>query len=136
MKLVVYTDGGAKVKTKESVCGFVIKNETGENIFSGYKNLGEGTVNTAEYSGAILGLWKARSLGATHVELIMDSQLVVRQIQGEYAIRQAHLKPYLKRVREIINLFYLFEIRHVKREFNTEADLMANLAYKPKRYML
>lgn len=130
MKMIVYTDGGAKVKTKESVCGVVIKDANGKTTHSFYKNLGEGTVNTAEYSGAILGLWMAHRLGATHVELIMDSQLVVRQIKKEYTMKSENLKPYYNRVIELIGLFDLFEIRHVKREFNTEADFLANLAYK------
>lgn len=130
MKMIVYTDGGAKVKTKESVCGVVIKDANGKTTHSLYKNLGEGTVNTAEYSGAILGLWMAHRLGATHVELIMDSQLVVRQVKGEYTMKSSHLKSYYNRLMELIELFDFFEIKHVKREMNTEADFLANLAYK------
>lgn len=130
-KLIVYSDGGCR-KTGESVCGATIATPEGDEIGTVSLNLGHGTNNTAEYLSAIYGLRKALELGATEVDLFMDSQLVVRQVQGEYTVTKDHLKPYFKELVSHLNLFRSWTINHVKREFNKRADELANLAYSKK----
>lgn len=129
MKLIVYADGGCKQKTGESVCGASIQTVDGHEVGSVSENLGKGTNNTAEYTSAIKGLRKALELGASEVELIMDSQLVVRQIQGKYAVSKEHLKPLHKLVMDYLNAFDSYNVKHVKREFNQRADELAGKAY-------
>lgn len=130
-KLIVHSDGGCR-KTGESVCGATITTHEGVEIGTVSLNLGHGTNNTAEYLSAIYGLRKALELGGTEVDLFMDSQLVVRQVLGEYTVTKDHLKPYFKELVGHLNLFRSWTINHVKREFNKRADELANLAYSKR----
>jgi len=129
MKLVVYSDGGCKNKTGESVCGASIQTTDGDEVGSISENLGKGTNNTAEYTSAIKGLQKALELGASDVELIMDSQLVIRQLQGQYSVNKDHLKPLYSKVISLLGVFDTYQLTHVKREFNKRADELAGAAY-------
>ncbi|HWO94351.1 MAG TPA: ribonuclease HI family protein, partial [Dehalococcoidia bacterium] len=76
----------------------------------------------------IAGLQAARELGARHVELRLDSELIVRQLEGRYRVRKAELRPRFERVMALIREFDTFAVRHVRREQNREADALANLA--------
>ncbi len=128
LKLVVYADGGCK-STGESVCGASVQTISGNEVGLVSENLGKGTNNTAEYNSAIKGLRKAIELGAAEVELVMDSQLVVRQILGQYTVTKDHLKPLHEEVMTLLGAFDAYSVRHVKREFNKRADELAGLAY-------
>ena len=137
MRAIAMADGGCR-KDGESVCGVVIyHSHTGlledlKEITTLSIALGSGTNNTAEYCGAIAALAKALELGVTDIRLIMDSQLVVKQIKGEYNVTNKNLKKYYYKVIELKNKFHGFSIEHVYREQNTRADELANLAYTPK----
>jgi ribonuclease HI len=131
MKVTVYADGGAK-GTEEAVAGASIQASDGQELSTVSENLGKGTNNIAEYNSAIKGLEKALELGATEVELVMDSQLVVRQLLGQYAVTKDHLVPLHKRLMELSKKFRKFNVRHVPRELNKRADELAGMAYTEK----
>lgn len=86
------------------------------------------TNNEAEYQGLLEGLKKALELGAEKIRIRMDSELVVRQILGIYKVKNARLGVFYQQVMEALGLFDDYEIAHVRREFNQEADALASKA--------
>jgi ribonuclease HI len=95
--------------------------------------LGETTNNVAEYEGVLLALELANELGATEVEVVNDSELVARQIGGQYRVKQEHLKPLHRRVMEALRNFDHWEVRSVRREHNVRADELVNEALDAAR---
>lgn len=87
-----------------------------------------GTNNQAEYLAAIAALGAARDLGARRVELRMDSELVVRQLNGEYRVKNEGLQPLYERAQVLLRGFDDWRCVHVRREHNSEADRLANRA--------
>lgn len=90
--------------------------------------LGETTNNVAEYQGVLLALELARDLGASEVEVVNDSELVARQIGGQYRVKQPHLKPLHSEVMEALRAFDGWQVRSVRREHNVRADELVNEA--------
>ena len=88
--------------------------------------IGRATNNVAEYKALLLGIELARKLGASEIELVGDSELVVRQVKGEYRVKDADLQPLHRAVREALEGFERWSIRHVRREQNAEADALVN----------
>jgi len=95
--------------------------------------LGIQTNNYAEYTGVILALEKAQALGAREVQLVLDSMLIVEQLSGRWKVKHAGLVPLAARARELLSGFERWSIRHERRENNTQADAMANLALDDPR---
>ncbi|MFZ6015971.1 MAG: ribonuclease HI family protein [Patescibacteria group bacterium] len=130
MNLQIFTDGGARGNPGPAGIGVVIIDmASGRTIDEISKYLGETTNNQAEYQAAITGLSRALELGAASVELIADSELLVKQCRGQYKVKNAELA---KRFLELKNLETQLggrvQYRHVKREFNKRADSLANQA--------
>jgi ribonuclease HI len=90
------------------------------------EGLGHATNNVAEYTAAILGLERARTLGAREVVLRSDSQLLINQLTGRYRVRTEHLRPLYERVQQLASGFQRIVFEHVRREENVEADRLAN----------
>jgi ribonuclease HI len=90
--------------------------------------LGIQTNNYAEYTGVILALEKARSLGAREVELVLDSMLIVEQLSGRWKVKHPGIKPLVAQAQELLAGFDRWSIRHERRENNIQADALANLA--------
>ena len=90
--------------------------------------LGKQTNNFAEYQGLLLGLKHAKELGYRHVEVRADSQLLIRQLKGEYAVRHAGLKPLHAEALRLLRGFDSYQLEHVPREENALADEMSNRA--------
>lgn len=129
MQMIVFSDGGCK-KTGEGVCGASVQDIYGKELAAISKNIGlSSTNNIAEYTSAILGVRKAKELGATEVQLIMDSQLVIRQLEGQYVVSKEHLKPLHAELMDLLKSFDKYYLLHVFREFNTRADELAGEAY-------
>jgi len=127
----IYTDGGARGNPGPAGSGAVIKSldEGGEKTITELKKFfPHATNNQAEYDAIILGLTEAKRLGVEEVELVMDSELAVKQIRGEYRVKNPELA---KRFLEVYNLsqsFKKFSARHIFRERNKEADALVNQA--------
>ena len=92
------------------------------------KYLGQQTNNYAEYSAFIMGLEAALKLGAEEVEATADSQLMVRQLNGQYRVKDARLQELFGKARSLMARFRKVSVRHVLREYNHEADEMSNRA--------
>ncbi len=127
--LILYTDGGARRNPGPAALGYVWY-EHGEKIFSNKKYLGERTNNGAEYEALIAGLEEIRARGLTHarIEVRMDSELIVRQMQGVYKVKHRDLKVLHARVCELVKTFASVSYLHIPREKNKEADALVNEA--------
>ena len=125
-KITIYTDGGARGNPGPAGCGVVIKDENKKTIKEFYKYLGLATNNIAEYSALVYGLQEAVMLGAGEVKLNMDSELVVRQINGEYRVKDAGIKELFAKAIHALGEFKSFEVKHIDRSKNKEADKLAN----------
>lgn len=123
---IVYSDGGSRGNPGPSAAGYVILDASSRLIYEGGAYLGITTNNLAEYHGVYLGLEKAKSLGLRSLEFRIDSMLVVNQLKGIYTIRNRELWPIHERIRDLLDGFEKVTFRHVKREFNQQADGMVN----------
>ncbi|MBP9686967.1 MAG: ribonuclease HI family protein [Candidatus Doudnabacteria bacterium] len=128
MKLIVNTDGGARGNPGPAGIGVVIRNDAEEIIFEHGSYIGEQTNNVAEYSALIKALEAAHDLGGTDVLVRMDSELIVKQMQGLYKIKEPTLQGLAARVVKLKNSFHSVVFAHVRREFNKDADRMVNQA--------
>jgi len=124
----VYSDGAARGNPGPAGAGAVLTDENGHAIARLGRFLGKQTNNVAEYQGLILGLTHALQLGYRDVEVRADSQLLVRQLKGEYAVKHAGLKPLHAEAIRLLRSFDHVEIQHVPREENALADEMSNRA--------
>lgn len=128
MRLVVHVDGGARGNPGPAAIGVVAATPDGEEVARVAEPIGVATNNVAEYRALLLGIRLATELGADEVELIGDSELVVRQIEGRYKVKDAGLKPLYAEAKAALEQLPAWSIRHVKREFNAEADRLVNEA--------
>lgn len=103
-----------------------MKSETGETIARVSKYLGIDTNNQAEYTAIIIGLRKAKELGATQVDLRMDSELAVKQLKGEYRVKNPDIAKRFLEVKNLMAGFSRVTVTHVRRELNKEADAVVN----------
>jgi ribonuclease HI len=128
VKVVVHVDGGARGNPGPAAVGAVASDAGGEPLLERGVYIGEATNNVAEYKAVLLGLELARELGAREVEVINDSELVARQIGGQYKVKHAGLKPlFLETMRELRE-FDDWSVRNVRRESNERADELVNEA--------
>jgi ribonuclease HI len=125
-RLVVNVDGGARGNPGPAAIGVVVSMPDGEVLEEHADRIGSATNNVAEYRALMLGLERALALGAREVELIGDSELVVRQVQGEYKVRDEVLWRLHKHVIRALAEFDSWSIRHVRREENEAADRLVN----------
>jgi ribonuclease HI len=128
VKVVVHVDGGARGNPGPAAAAAVASTPDGEELAERKLYIGEATNNVAEYRGLLLGLELARELGAEEVEVVNDSELVARQIGGEYKVKHAGLKPLFAQATGELRGFHRWAIRSVPREQNTRADELVNEA--------
>jgi ribonuclease HI len=126
MKLKVNVDGGARGNPGPAAIGVVIRDPEGLIIDEHGERIGEATNNVAEYKALIRGIQRAAELGATELELVGDSELVVRQVEGRYKVKNAGIKPLHAEVKQALAAFDVWSIHHVRREMNAEADRLVN----------
>jgi ribonuclease HI len=124
--LITYTDGGSRGNPGPSALGVVIKTPAGETLAAYGEYLGVQTNNYAEYMAILSALRKAKELGAETVEMRMDSELAVRQLTGEYKVKNQGLAAIYLRVHNEVIGFRKVSFHHVRRELNTEADAEVN----------
>jgi ribonuclease HI len=124
----LYTDGAARGNPGPAGAGAVIVSPAGQIVAKVGKYLGETTNNVAEYSGLIIGLKRAKAMGLRELEVLADSELLVRQLKGEYQVKADHLRPLYEEARTLLAGFPDVELRHIPREENQQADDMSNRA--------
>jgi ribonuclease HI len=127
-RLVVNVDGGARGNPGPAAIAAVASDGEGEILAERSERIGEATNNVAEYRALLLGIELARELGAEEVELVGDSELIVRQVKGEYRVKQPGLKPLHAEVEEELAKLGKWSLRSVRREENAEADRLVNEA--------
>jgi ribonuclease HI len=127
-KIIIYTDGGARGNPGPSGIGVVIYNENKELIEEHSDFLGVATNNQAEYKAVILALKKAQLLEAEELHFYLDSELVVKQLRGEYKVKNQDLASLFLEIHNLAINFKKISYTHVRRELNKEADRLANEA--------
>jgi ribonuclease HI len=127
-KLVVNVDGGARGNPGPAAIGAVVQSAEGEVLEERGERIGTATNNVAEYRALLLGIERAAELGASEVELVGDSELIVRQVKGEYKVKDATMRELHAEVKRALRAFESWSIRHVRREQNAEADRLVNAA--------
>ena len=126
--LISYSDGGSRGNPGPSAYGYVIKTPDGESIAGHGEYVGITTNNQAEYKGILAAIRKARELGAETLEMRMDSELAVKQLTGEYKVKDAGLASIYMLIHTERIAFKKVTFKHVRREYNTEADAQVNKA--------
>jgi ribonuclease HI len=126
-RAVLRTDGGARGNPGPAGAGFVIE-DGGAIVCSAGRFLGVATNNIAEYQALIWGLENVIALGYHEVSVFADSELLVKQVNGTYKVKNEGLKPLFIRTLALLRTFDAFEVSHVRREQNKSADGIANEA--------
>ena len=127
-KIIIYTDGAARGNPGPAAIGVIIKDEAGTILDKISKRLGVTTNNQAEYQAIIMGLEKAIGLGANNVKVMSDSELVVKQMNGQYKVKNTELRPLYQKVVQLTGSLESFKISYIPREQNKAADAQANKA--------
>ncbi len=127
-KVIIHADGASRGNPGPAAIGATIKDEQGKLIACISQGIGRTTNNQAEYRAVIAALEKAIRLGAEEVDINLDSQLVVKQISGEYRVKKPALKPLYQQVKQRQSLLQGFSIAYIPRRQNTEADRLASRA--------
>ena len=132
-RVVINTDGASRGNPGPAAIGATIKDGRGNLLASISQSIGRTTNNQAEYRALIAALEKAAALGASHVDIRADSQLVVRQVEGSYRVKKASLRPLYLEACRLLAGFQGVTITAVPREQNREADALATAALKKRR---
>jgi ribonuclease HI len=133
VKLVVHVDGGARGNPGPAAAGAVVSTPAGDVVDRAHELLGVATNNVAEYRGLLLGLARARELGATEVDVVNDSELIAKQVNGVYKVKHADMKPLHAAAKAALGDFERWSIRSVPRAQNAEADALVNQALDAAR---
>ena len=128
MRLVAHVDGGSRGNPGPAAVGVVVSDMGGAVLREEGRVIGRATNNVAEYRALLLGIELASELGADELELIGDSELIVKQVRGEYRVKDAGLRPLHAEVKAALTGFGDWSIRHVRREQNADADRLVNEA--------
>ena len=127
-KLIIYTDGGARGNPGPAGIGCVITGESGNVVAEISQCVGEATNNQAEYKALLAGLAKVKELGASEVQVFLDSELVVKQLNREYRVKDKDLAPLFVQVYNLTLGFKKVIFKHIRREQNELADKLVNQA--------
>jgi ribonuclease HI len=133
MKVVVHVDGGSRGNPGPAAAASVISKPSGEVLDEASELLGTVTNNVAEYRALLLGLARAEALGASEVEIVNDSELVAKQVQGLYKVKHAAMRPLHGEAVAVLHTFEAWKIRSVPRAQNAHADALVNAALDDAR---
>jgi len=127
VKYKIFSDGASSGNPGPAGCGYVIYDENDNIVVHESRPLGTATNNVAEYSGLLYAIEKVFTLNPEAIEIYLDSELIVKQIKGEYKVKNLVLREYYNKVNSLLkNLKY--EINHIPREMNKYADKLAKKA--------
>jgi len=127
-KIIAYTDGGSRGNPGPAAAGFVLSNANGTELMRKAVFLGPTTNNVAEYTAVIKAVETAIRLGANEVNIFSDSELLVRQINGQYKVKSENIRPLYRQAIDLLERLKTWKISHVKREMNVGADAIVNQA--------
>jgi ribonuclease HI len=123
---VLWTDGAARGNPGPAGIGAILKSGSGEVLYTGSEFLGHTTNNVAEYKAVLLGLQGALARGVRSIEVRADSELLIKQLKGEYRVKSPGLRPLFDEARKLLARFASVKLTHIRRELNGEADRLAN----------
>jgi ribonuclease HI len=133
VKVVVHVDGGARGNPGPAAAAAVVSSPDGDVLDEAHEVLGVATNNVAEYRGLLLGLARARELGASEVEVVNDSELVAKQVNGLYKVKHPDMKPLHAEAKKALRAFDRWTMRSVPRAQNAAADALVNQALDAAR---
>ena len=133
MRVTVHVDGGSRGNPGPAAAAAVVRDEDGRVIDEAHRILGVATNNVAEYRGLLLGLERARALGATEVRVVNDSELVAHQVNGRYKVKHPDMKPLHAEALARLGEFETWSVRSVPRAENAEADALVNRCLDAQR---
>jgi ribonuclease HI len=128
MRLIVNVDGGARGNPGPAAAACVVSSPDGEVLAERSQLLGTATNNVAEYRALLLGLQCARELGASEVDVVGDSELIAKQVQGAYKVRHESMRPLHSQALKALRQFDRWSISTVPRAQNAQADALVNSA--------
>jgi ribonuclease HI len=128
VRVVVHVDGGARGNPGPAAAAAVLSTPDGDVLDEAHELLGVATNNVAEYRGLLLGLARARALGAEEVEVVNDSELVAKQVNGQYKVKHPDMRPLYEQALKALGAFERWSIRSVPRAQNAQADALVNEA--------
>jgi ribonuclease HI len=128
MRVIVHVDGGARGNPGPAAAACVISSPEGELLDERVQLLGPATNNVAEYRALLLGLDRARELGAGEVEVVGDSELIAKQVTGEYRVKHEAMRALHREAMAALSRFERWSIRTVPRSQNERADALVNSA--------
>ena len=128
MKVVVHVDGGARGNPGPAAAASVVSSPDGELLDEASLLLGVVSNNVAEYRALLLGLERARALGADEVEVVNDSELIAKQVNGLYKVKHAAMRPLHSQALSALRGFQAWRVRTVPRAQNAHADALVNAA--------
>ncbi|MGA8575561.1 MAG: ribonuclease HI family protein [Candidatus Cybelea sp.] len=126
MDATLFADGGSRGNPGPAASGAVLLDPAGELVEEIGAYLGVATNNVAEWTALVLGLEAAAKRGIRRLAVRLDSELVVKQLSGEYRVKHAGLQPFYRRARQLIRGFAEVDVRHVPRKENALADRLVN----------
>ena len=128
MRVVVHVDGGSRGNPGPAAAAAVVTSPEGDVLDEAAVTIGRATNNVAEYRGLLLGLERARALGADEVDVVNDSELIAHQVNGRYKVKHADMKPLHAEALAALRGFERWSLRPVRREQNADADALVNQA--------
>jgi ribonuclease HI len=128
MHVIVHVDGGARGNPGPAAGACVVSTPAGEVLSEYARLLGTATNNVAEYRALLLGLERARELGASEVDVVGDSELIAKQVQGVYKVKHPAMRPLHQEAMAALRGFERWSIRTVPRAQNARADALVNAA--------
>jgi ribonuclease HI len=128
VKVVIHVDGGARGNPGPAAIGVVVSDPDGGLLDQLGEPIGETTNNVAEYRALLRGLERAQALGASEVEVVGDSELVAKQVNGQYKVKHAGLRPLHAEALRALRSFERWKVRTVPRAQNAAADALVNAA--------
>ena len=126
MFVQLYTDGACRGNPGPAGIGYVILDRSGDELQAVGEAIGHATNNIAEYTALVRGLERCRLLGATEVEVVSDSELLVRQMTGVYRVKNQRIRELFRQAGDLVDSFEKVEFRHVLRDENQQADGLAS----------
>ncbi len=125
-RLTLFTDGASRGNPGEAGAGIVLVDEHNQELYGSGTYLGLCTNNVAEYQALLLGLSEAKKHGGKNISIFLDSELIVRQLLGQYQVKDVKLKPLFEKVKVALSGFESYTVKHVPRAQNKRADQLAN----------
>jgi len=126
-KLQIYTDGGSRGNPGPAACGIIILDEQEKLVKLNAKYLGKMTNNQAEYEGVITALRMTAVMNVDDIDFFLDSDLMVKQLNGEYKVKSQNIKPLKFTIDKLLKQFQKVTFSHVRREYNKAADKLVNI---------